>query len=43
MKNVKTYNQWLNESTDSKGHPSHIRIRNTEADRVNRVNKLFNA
>ena len=43
MKNVRTYNQWLNEATDSKGHPSHIRIRNTEADRVNRVNKLFNA
>lgn len=43
MKNLKDFNEFINEAEDSAGHPSHIRIRNTKADRVNRVNKLYNA
>lgn len=43
MKTVKDFNEFINEAEDSTGHPSHIRIRNTKADRVNRVNKLYNA
>jgi hypothetical protein len=43
MKNIKDFNEFINEAQDSTGHPSHIRIRNTKADRINRVNKLYNA
>ena len=42
MKNLPTYKNFLNEA-DSKGHPSHIRIRNTKAERINRINALYDA
>ena len=42
MKNLPKYNNFINES-DSLGHPSHIRIRNTKAERINRINALYDA
>ena len=46
MKHLITLEQYVNESVneaDSLGHPSHIRIRNTKARRINRVNQLYDA
>ena len=42
MKNLPKYNNFINEA-DSLGHPSHIRIRNTKAERINRINALYDA
>tara|TARA_R100000005_G_scaffold90790_1_gene62487 strand:+ start:482 stop:727 length:246 start_codon:yes stop_codon:yes gene_type:complete len=43
LKHIQSLSDFINEAHDSAGHPSHIRIRNTKADRINRVNKLYNA
>ena len=46
MKHLLTLEQYINESVneaDSLGHPSHIRIRNTKARRINRINQLYDA
>lgn len=46
MKHLITLEKYINESVneaDSLGHPSHIRIRNTKAQRINRINALYDA
>ena len=43
LKDTKKIKESVNEATDSAGHPSHIRIRNTKAERINRINALYDA
>ena len=42
LKHITSLSDFVNES-DSLGHPSHIRIRNTKARRLNRINQLYDA
>ena len=40
---MKKFNEFINEITDTAGHPSHIRLHNPRAEKLNRINRLYDA
>ena len=42
LKHLQSLSEFLNEA-DSLGHPSHLKLRNAKAERINRINQLYNA